>query len=276
MTVNHENYVLGTDDAESVRLGVQHRLWAEYAHAAWERAGIQPGSRVLDVGSGPGYAAMDLAQLVGPTGTLLCVEGSPNFAAECQARVDALGMGGHAEVVQGDVHDIGTLVGDRAGTFEVAYARWVFSFLDSPARAIGAIHGALEQGGRVAIQDYFGYEAIRIAPRSEAFEEGIRGVMRHWGRHGNLDVMQHVPRLLREQGFEMVDFRVCQRIARPGEPMWTWPDIFWPNYIPRVVGDGCLTPEQGEAFMDAWRRASENPDGFILLPPVFDAIARKR
>ena len=36
-------YVLGTDEAERVRLGLQHRLWSAQAFACWERAGIKPG-----------------------------------------------------------------------------------------------------------------------------------------------------------------------------------------------------------------------------------------
>jgi hypothetical protein len=36
-------YVLGTNDEELARLGVQHRAWRERALAAWRFAGIKPG-----------------------------------------------------------------------------------------------------------------------------------------------------------------------------------------------------------------------------------------
>jgi len=65
VTAVRGDYVLGTHDAEVVRPGLQHRVWRESTLAAWRRAGIRPGWRVVDVGAGPGYATWDLAELVG-------------------------------------------------------------------------------------------------------------------------------------------------------------------------------------------------------------------
>src|SRR5262245_50101060 len=69
-------YVLGTHDAELDRLGLQHRIWSEHAFALWERAGIRPGQRVLDVGCGPGYATVDLARLLGPASRIVAIDES--------------------------------------------------------------------------------------------------------------------------------------------------------------------------------------------------------
>jgi len=271
----HEDYLLGTDDVESVRLAIQHRLWAESAAAAWERAGIVPGSRVLDVGCGPGYAAMDLAQLVGPRGRVLGVEGSPAYTAQFNESARLRGFE-HASAIQGDVHTLTDALGDELATFDVAYARWVFCFSQTPARLAEQMHGALRPGGRVAIQDYFGYQAIKLAPRSDAFQRGIRAIVESWeGTGASLDVMGDMPTLLRAAGFELTHFRVIQRLARSTEQMWTWPSIFWHSYIPRVVAGGHLTQPEADAFMNAWEQASNNPDAFLLLPPVFEAVAIK-
>src|ERR1051325_9155607 len=70
------DYVLGTHDEEVARLGLQHRVWRPVASDCWRRAGITIGSRVLDVGAGPGYATVDLAEIVGPTGEVLAVDRS--------------------------------------------------------------------------------------------------------------------------------------------------------------------------------------------------------
>ncbi len=72
-------YVLGTHDEELARLGVQHRAWRERALGAWRRGGIGPGSTVLDVGCGPGYASLDLAELVGSGGRVVAVGKSARF-----------------------------------------------------------------------------------------------------------------------------------------------------------------------------------------------------
>src|SRR5437868_14425596 len=73
------DYVLGTHEEELARLGLQHRVWRSVALDCWQRAGITVGKRVLDVGAGPGYAAIDLAEIVGPSGEVVAFERSQNF-----------------------------------------------------------------------------------------------------------------------------------------------------------------------------------------------------
>ncbi len=73
------DYVLGTHDDEIYRLGFQHRVWRPRALDAWTRARIGDGSRVIDFGAGPGFATMDLAEIVGPTGAVYALERSRRF-----------------------------------------------------------------------------------------------------------------------------------------------------------------------------------------------------
>src|SRR5206468_409875 len=84
------DYILGTHDAELERLGIQHRVWRSVVLDCWYRAGITVGSRVVDVGAGPGYAAVDLAEIVGAAGQVIALERSPKFARalmnSCNAR----------------------------------------------------------------------------------------------------------------------------------------------------------------------------------------------
>jgi len=89
MTTDRD-YVLGTHDEELARLGLQHRVWRPVVLDCWQRAGVTVGKRVLDVGAGPGYATVDLAEIVGPTGEVVALERSRNFIdameATCRAR----------------------------------------------------------------------------------------------------------------------------------------------------------------------------------------------
>ena len=64
--VTDREYVLGTDDEEIVRLGLQHLVWRPWMLAAWRRAGVTRGTRVLDISAGQGIATADLADASGP------------------------------------------------------------------------------------------------------------------------------------------------------------------------------------------------------------------
>ena len=85
------DYVLGTHEEELARLGLQHSVWLPVVLDCWQRAGLTVGKRVLDVGAGPGYATVDLAEIVGPTGEVIALERSQNFIrameAMCRARL---------------------------------------------------------------------------------------------------------------------------------------------------------------------------------------------
>lgn len=274
-----ENYLLGTDTTEAQRLGIQHRLWAAQASAIWEKAAIGAGSRVLDIGCGPGFAAADLAELVGPAGKVLGIEGSPAYIDHFVDRMANLGYH-HAEVRRADIHALAQVAKPAAEEqtpfFDAAYCRWVLSFSNDVATVFNQIHQCLKPGGRIVIQDYFNWRSMSLAPRVPAFTKGVQAIIEYWEAHdGSNDVMAEVPRLLREQGFTLTHFQPTLRNARPTDPLWAWPDSFWPSIIPRVTEAGYLTTSQAADFFAAWREASTNPDVFIALPPVIDAIAIK-
>jgi ubiquinone/menaquinone biosynthesis C-methylase UbiE len=269
-------YILGTGEQESIRLGLQHRLWSAGAHMLWERCGVRPGMTVLDVGCGPGHASIDLAEIVGPTGHVIAVDESPLFLKHLADRV----AGHHRQNVQrvlGDVQHLDALLADRRSTIDLAYCRWVLCFVKDPAAVVRGVASLLRPGGRFAVQDYFNYESMTLAPRSEPFCRGVRAIGKSWrDRGGDPDVVSRLPALFREHGLELERLEVNLRIARPGSTMWAWPDSFWASYLPRLVEMGYLTNEEGKAFEAAWSDASSNPDGFIQLPPLYDVVGVKR
>src|SRR6188474_3641016 len=86
------DYVLGTHEEELARLGLQHRVWRPVVLDCWQRAGITVGKRVLDVGAGPGYATVDLAEIVGPAGEVIAVERSARFLEVARRACAARGL----------------------------------------------------------------------------------------------------------------------------------------------------------------------------------------
>src|SRR4051812_23772089 len=72
--VTKPEYALGSDDTEIARLQTQAALIAEPTTLLLQRGGIQPGMRVLDLGSGPGDVAFQVAKMIGPNGSVVGVE----------------------------------------------------------------------------------------------------------------------------------------------------------------------------------------------------------
>ena len=275
-----KEYVLGTGLDEHARLGLQHRLWSDAAVDAWKRAGIGLGSRVLDVGCGPGHAALDLAQLVGPEGGVVGVDESEGFVASFNEQVRARGLA-QARGVVGDVQAL-RLAGEPA--FDGAYARWVLCFVPRPGDVLRGVAAALRPGGVLVIHDYFNYASMTTAPRLESHDVLVRATVESWkSRGGDPDIVGRVPRLLDEAGFDLVDMRVHQRIARGGasaegrrDAMLAWPMTWWRTFTPKLVAMGLISEVQAGRALEDLARVENDAHAFVMCPPVFEVLARKR
>jgi len=80
---------LGTSHEEIERLGFQHQVWAESVVPLWEQAEFKLGHEILDLGCGPGFASLQLADLVGPDGKMLAVDVSEKFIHFLDQQINA-------------------------------------------------------------------------------------------------------------------------------------------------------------------------------------------
>jgi len=264
-------YLLGTQDDETRRLGFQHRVWAEYAFAIWERASFGPGQTIVDLGCGPGFASMDLASLVGPNGRIIALDESKRFISQLDTTRKLLGL----DQIETRVGDVQKIELPPAG-IDGAYARWVLCFVRNPEAVVARVAKALKPGGALAVMDYYNYPAFTFAPRSAALDRVARAVVESWKSHdGDLDIMLQVPELMSRHGLTVVDVKPIVRIARPGTALWDWPASFFRTYLQVLVEGGFLSTDDRKAFEEEWKSRSENPDSILSTPPMLEVIGRK-
>ena len=272
MNREEKEYVLGTDGAELERLGLQHQLWLAQAASIWERAGFRRGHRILDVGCGPGFAALDLAERVGPRGRIVAVDISRRFLAHLEGLAKARGL----KNIRAAVTSVERLA-IRESNFDGAYARWVLCFVRRPAAVLGQVARRLKRGGTFVIQDYYRYENITIAPECEAFRRVFRAVDKSWrARGGDPDIGCRLPGLLHRAGFEVKEINPLLRLGRPGSPLWDWPDTFFDIYLPALVKTGFITSAHERDYRREWAKRSRNPDALFSSPPMVEIIAVKK
>ena len=97
-------YFLGAASAERARLIRQAAIWDPFTERLFREAGIGPGQRVLDIGSGVGDVAMLAAKLVGPSGVVVGVERDRKTIAMARSRVDR-GRAVQRELLESDVEE---------------------------------------------------------------------------------------------------------------------------------------------------------------------------
>lgn len=267
-------YVLGVNQAELDRLGLQHQLWASRTGALWERAGIRPGHHVLDIGAGPGFATFDLSRLVGPTGSVTAVDEAELYVEHLRRQAQARAVT-NLTVHQGDVQNLRAVLGE-APRFDAAYVRWVLCFVKDPESVVAHAAALLKPGGRLVVQDYFNYGAFALAPKHDAFTRVVEAVLRSVrDRGGDLDVGGRLPAMMRRAGLIVREITPQLRLARPHEPLWAWPDSFFANFVPALEQMGAITADDRAAFEREWRRASDDPDAFVYAPPLVEIVAEK-
>jgi len=269
---DERDYVLGTHDAEVERLAFQHDLWRPRVREAWLAAGMGPGQRVLDVGAGPGFASLDLAELVGSLGQVVALERSRRYVNLLQGEVIRRGLH-HVHVRESDL----MVDAIPASGLDAAWCRWVACFVHDPGLLVDRIAACLRSGGRAVFHEYVEYASYRLLPVHPAFTGFVEAVYESW-RHegGEPDIARALPTLLSARGFRIDSTRPIAYAARPGERLWEWPAGFARINARRLAESGRRDEAWARAVTDAVEAAERDPASVFMTPTVLEIIATKR
>ena len=257
------DYVLGTHDEEVERLGLQHRVWRSRALDGWRRAGFNVGQTLLDVGCGPGFATLDLAEIVGSRGRVVAIDRSRRFLDVLASRRLP-----NVQLHELDLDDAALPCENADG----AWVRWVFAFVTRPRDLLSRISDALRPGGSLVVHEYFAYQTWRTLPRSQEHERFVNAVMASWRANGGEpDIGLDLPRWITELGFHIREMRPYVDVITPDSFVWQWPEAFIRSGVARLIELGHLTREEGERVHAAAAEAE-----MMVTPAVLEIIAEKR
>jgi ubiquinone/menaquinone biosynthesis C-methylase UbiE len=130
-----------------VRLGgIQEARNVEVATLLLEAAAAKPGERVLDIGCGTGATLLPLAGAVGPQGRVTGVDIAEPMLDQARRRTTERGLG-NVELLLADAqtHDF------APASFDLVVSRFGVMFFADPFAAFRNLHGALRDGGRLAM-----------------------------------------------------------------------------------------------------------------------------
>ena len=134
-------YVLGHSEFELGRLARQERLVRPATREYLLTAGIAPGMRVLDVGSGAGAVAFIAADLVGPSGQVVGTDLAPTAIAAATAGATKRRLG-NVSFHQGNPAE---MIFERL--FDAVVGRYVLLFQPDPADMLRRLAKLVRPGG---------------------------------------------------------------------------------------------------------------------------------
>jgi ubiquinone/menaquinone biosynthesis C-methylase UbiE len=150
-------YSLGSDDAEIARLDAQAAMLAPATRLLLGTSGIFPGMRVLDLGTGLGHVAFEVADFVGRRGAVVGIDQSARLLEIAERRRRAAAVD-NVSFLEGDVR---TFRDDEP--FDAVVGRLILFHLPDAIEVIAHHSAALRPGGVMLAVDFDG-GSLRAEP----------------------------------------------------------------------------------------------------------------
>ena len=271
MNQTKTTYVLGSSDQEIERLDRQSASIEAATRLLLRAAGIAPGMRVLDLGTGIGHVAMLVADLVGPQGSVVAIDSNARLlevAASRASDATAIAIRGRrcAELAR---H--GALRRDRRPLDPVPPGR-------SRQRAASPCRIALDPAGLLLALD-FDLGSCRTEPPLPLATDALGWILAAFRSAGaNPVIGARLGLLLAAAGVANVQGFGVQGYIAPGDP--AAPALLSGvvrTLVPQIVATGLATPEQiGIDTLEARLADAIQASGSVLLPPTLVAAWGRR
>jgi len=175
--VTNPAYVLGHSAFELDRLARQERLIGASTHEYFRGAGIAPGMRVLDVGSGTGLVAFHAAELVGPSGEVIGTDLAPAAVAAANQAAAARAFP-QVSFCQGNPAE---MIFDRP--FDAIVGRYVLLFQTDAGDMLRRLAKQLRPGGIIVFHEP-DWSFVRSEPAVPTYDRCCQWIVEAFDRAG--------------------------------------------------------------------------------------------
>ena len=260
--------MLGSSPEELARLDAQAAAIDRPTRLLLQAAGITPGMRVLDLGTGLGHVAQIAGEFAGPAGSVVGLDSSPEMLALARERAQYAG----ARTL--------TFVEGSAGSwrssdlFDAIAARLLLFHVGDPEAIVRHHLQNLRPGGRFVAID-FDLGSSRTEPPVPVADEAVRWVQQAFLAVGaSPRIGARLGAILEDAGLQQVSTFGIQpyvRAAAPGSGGLLAGVVR--SLAPAIVAHGIATAAQLELddLQGRLERETRRVDAVILLPTVVGA-----
>lgn len=251
-------------EIDDVRLGRYEAMfeWRGEQDRSLEPLALEPSQTVLDFGSGPGFLALRVAEIVGPEGRVHGVDLNERFVAGAQARAREAGLEDRITFH----HVTNEQIPLPATTVDRVVCKNVLEYVPDAVHVLGQFYRVLKPGGRVLVMDSdWGF--VLVNPWSPAevreFFDAAAGAFRE------PFIGRRVPMLLRAAGFTDVQVRITAFADTEGRAMHVLRNM---EQYARDLG--ALSNERVEALMKRLEEGIERGTFLFSLPQFLVSAQR--
>jgi len=265
-----DQYVLGYRQAEQQRLLQQAQQLAHESSSLFDRIGVGPGARVVEIGCGPHGCLELLSERVGPSGSVVGVERSADAVALARSMVAERDLE-NVDVLERDARATGL---PRA-SFDFVTSRLVLVNVPHPEQIVAEAAALVRPGHWVAFHEA-DYVAHICDPPLDAWTTLVDLLGTYSERNG-IDpfIGRKLPRLLREAGLVDVHVHPLIHVYPPGHGRRNILLDFAENLSERVLAEKLIAERELTALKIALQRHLDNPDTLVVSHLFFQAWGRK-
>ena len=258
------SYIHGTDPQEQQRLSLLNDI---LNRRYLQKVKPEPGSKILDVGSGLGQLTLMLLDVAGAGASCVAVEADDRQLAFARTHMPKTGP--VPDYRQGSALQL-PLAADERGTFDVAHTRFLLEHVQTPSAVVKEMKQALRPGGRIWLADD-DHQAMTLFPVPEGFPELWTAYMDAFIEIGcDPFIGRKLHRLLMDQGFEQIHIDTVFFGDCAGTESFAG---FTRNLI-EVIGtartvmteNNLITGQAYESAIGALQKWAENRDAAIWYP----------
>lgn len=160
------NYVLGQSTHEYERLMLQGRILRPYTEKYFRAAGVVPGMRVLDLGSGMGDVALLAADIVGPGGRVVGLDRDATALKRAVERTVEQGCSSWVSFQATNLEDFST-----TELFDAVIGRYILLYQPDAGATIRQLTTFLKPGGIVVFHELDFPDPHPSYPACELFDQ---------------------------------------------------------------------------------------------------------
>jgi ubiquinone/menaquinone biosynthesis C-methylase UbiE len=160
------NYVLGQSTHEYERLMLQARLLRPYTEKYFRAAGVAPGMRVLDLGSGMGDVALLAGDIVGPGGRVVGLDRDAKALDRARERTIEHGCSSWVSFQATNLEDFST-----SELFDAVIGRYILLYQPDAGTTIRQLTKFLKPGGIVVFHELDFPDPHASYPPCELFDQ---------------------------------------------------------------------------------------------------------
>ncbi len=215
---------------------------------------LQNGERVIDIGTGPGFVACEMADAVGRAGEVLGIDGSEAMLQLARQRC------AEKPQVQFKTGDA-TQLPVPAASFDVAVSIQVYEYVRNVDAALAEMHRVLRPGGRAAIMST-DWKSIVWSAMDES---RMQRVLAAWEEHcAYTDLPRHLRQKLVSAGFAITHQQVVPQFNPTYDPN-TYSYGLIEIIRAFVAGRNKLTDAEAAEWAEDLRRVGEQGNYFFCL-----------